>query len=499
LEISSSGTVGGSESRADQTPSITDPVETDILIGIREPTIPFDRRLLGTNVPAWIGPEQLADPAFQTATKESGTSLLRMPGGSWSNSYDWLACELEDTAGCSFTDSARPTDFIDFMQATELSGMWTLSINESAQSAAAAVAFFNGDMDDERVIGVDRYGVDWGTVGFWASLRASGGNVDPAAIALWEIGNEVYGGRPDSGGDACADFGWEYVWTCDGAEYVSGDDEHDGYLAIRAAMVEVDPTIEVGAVGVGAPGGWGDWGNEVIMNAGEALDFYVVHEYGFDSSPAPESAVRRPAELWPGLITDVRTSLAADIPIAVTEYNLVSIEARDTEHSMTRAMNALYIADSIGQLARNGVAIANQWNLANGTTDSGTDYGMISLSDGSRFPQFDAMSMWSRAGDVFLTVLADENDLRVYPTLHDDGHLTVLLLNLSGNEISRTIGLSGGVLDGSTELVSIWASDLSNSVMETDTVDVSSSEEVLTVVLPPWSVNALEVGVGEHG
>ncbi len=86
------------------------------------------------------------------------------------------------------------------MQATDLPGMWTVSINESAHSAAAAVAFFNGKVDDPSVIGVDRYGKDWGTVGFWAQLRSDRGNPDPVDIHLWEVGNEVFGARPETGG-----------------------------------------------------------------------------------------------------------------------------------------------------------------------------------------------------------------------------------------------------------------------------------------------------------
>ena len=246
---------------------------------------PFDRRLLGTNVPAWIGPARLADPEFVAATVDSGVSLLRMPGGSWSNAYDWSACELRDAERCAFIDSARPSDFVDFMQATGLAGSWTVSINQTAQSAAAAVAFFNGDVDDSTEIGVDRNGVNWGTVGFWATVRANAGNPDAVDIELWEVGNEVYGGKPDAGGDQCADFGWEDVWTCDGTDYVVGDETHDGYLAIREAMRAVDPDIEVGAVGVADPASWSDWGNEVIAAAGEELDFYVVHQYGFDESP----------------------------------------------------------------------------------------------------------------------------------------------------------------------------------------------------------------------
>ena len=428
-----------------------------------------------------------------SATIESGVELLRMPGGSWSNSYDWAGCEAADPERCYFIGSARPTDFIDFMRATGLPGMWTLSVNATAQSAAAAVAFFNGDADDDRVIGGDRNGIDWGTVGSWASLREAGGNTDPHPISLWEFGHEVFGGRPESGGDQCAGFGWEDVWTCDGVDYVLGDDDHDGYVAVREAMLEVDPSIEVGAVGVGDSSSWSDWGNEVIRSAGADLDFYVVHAYGFDESPDGDAAVRRPSRLWPQTMSDLREVLAGDVPVAVTEYNLVSFEAGDTERTMTQAMNALYLADTIGQLAVGGVEIANQWNLANGTTQSGTDYGMISLDDGSFFPQYEAMSMWSRAGSQLVPVEVSDEDLRAYATRHADGRLTMVVLNLSGAESERTLRLSGSTASVDGELVSAWTDDLAATTMSRESAPFRVAGGRSTVTLPPWSVNVLEL------
>jgi len=168
----------------------------------------IDPRLLGTNLPAWLGPQRLSNPDFIQATLDSGATLLRMPGGSWSNSYDWLACEMADADGCFFPNAARPSDFIDFMQATNLPGSYTVSVNRTPQSAAAAVAFFNGVVGDQTSIGVDRDGFDWGTVDTWARLRADGGNPEPMPIELWEVGNEVYGGKPETGGADCAPFGW---------------------------------------------------------------------------------------------------------------------------------------------------------------------------------------------------------------------------------------------------------------------------------------------------
>ena len=98
---------------------------------------PLDRRLFGTNVPAWLGADKLADPAFQAATTALGTTLLRFPGGSWSNGYDWLACERGDEPDCFATWAARPSDFVGFMQATGLPGVWTTSFSGTAEEAAA--------------------------------------------------------------------------------------------------------------------------------------------------------------------------------------------------------------------------------------------------------------------------------------------------------------------------------------------------------------------------
>ena len=147
---------------------------------------------------------------------------------------------------------------------TGLPAMWTASIIGTAEEAAAAVAFFNG-IDDSRPIGTDRNGFDEDGRARSAA-RLANGHPDPVGIRYWEVGNEVYGAVSSAGPD-CATWGWEEVWTCEGTEYVEGDADHDGFRRFRQAMVDVDPDIEVGAVGVGARGQWSDWDNEVMAVA----------------------------------------------------------------------------------------------------------------------------------------------------------------------------------------------------------------------------------------
>ena len=435
------------------TPFVSESADGTIVVKVGGTPRAFNPLLLGTSAPAWIGPDKLGDAQFQQRIRDLGTTLVRMPGGSWSSSYDWLACENSDGDDCRYLAAARPSDYVGFLAATGVAGMWTINFNDTAQKAAALVAFFNGTVDDSTVIGVDRDGVDWGTVGEWAALRAAHGHPDPQPVEYWEIGNEVFGAKPD-GAPGCSSIGWEEVWTCDGDEYVHGDRQHDGYLQFRAAMRAVDPTISVGAVGIGGDQDqWGYFGAKVIVGAGDAIDFYIVHDYGFYERPTAAVARARPVRWFPDVIRTARVFLDAKIsdrtvPIAVTEYNLFTRANIDTTGMMSQAINALYIADYIGQMAEVGVTIANQWNLVNGTVGSEGDYGLLNPQTSNPMPQFYGFALWQLFGDQMLPISTGFNPqttLSAYAGRRTDGTITLLVVNKS--DIAQTASID---LDGST-------------------------------------------------
>ena len=457
---------------------------------------PLDRRLFGTNVPAWLGPDKLADPAFQAATTALGVTLLRFPGGSWSNGYDWLECERMMEPVCSATWPARPSDFVGLMQSTGLPAVWTASFNGTAEEAAAAVAFFNGDVDDDRVIGVDREGRDWKTVGEWARLRVAGGHPEPARIDLWEVGNEVYGAVQSAGPD-CAEFGWEDVWTCDGTQYVEGDDAHDGYLEFRDAMRTVDPEIEVGAVGLPDSESWGRWSSEVVAGAGARLDFYVIHHYGFGGEPDARSALAVPQNTWPDLVRDATETLAGEtssrtVPIAITEYNMVAFQDADNARLMASALNLLYIADTLGQMAEQGVTIASQWNLANGKAANGTDYGMIDADTGERNPQYYALALWTRFGDELLATdigFSTETELSAYAGRADDGTISVLAINKTGEPTTALIRIGSGAATYTARADVAAATSL-----DATTITFNGSDDPSVDLTEPAAADVGEVG-----
>lgn len=429
-----------------------------ITVNLNGTLIPINNYILGTNLPAWLARDRFENATFQARTLFAGVSLIRMPGGSWSNYYDWLACEqngpgIDDTAECYWPWAAKPTDFLNFLRDTEIDGMYTINPNGTAKEAAALVAFFNGSVDDDTLIGVDVRGRDWGKVSDWARLRGDNGNPEPIGIQYWEFGNEVYGGKPESGTD-CFNQGWEDVWTCDGTEYVTGigngSDRKEGFLEYYAAMTAVDPSIMIGAVGVPFQADWQNWGNEVIAGAGEVMDFYVIHHYAYFTPPTdPAEALAIPQETWPAIVADVQAAFdefagGREVPIAITEYNLFAVQEQDNQQLMTRMVNALYMADTVGQMIANGVQIAAQWDISSGLTDNGTNYGLFDTSTYDPYPQYFVYPLWSRFGKEMLPVnnpLPADTILSVYAGRVDENTISILAINKTENALDTSIML----------------------------------------------------------
>ena len=112
------------------------------------------------------------------------------------------------------------------------------------------------------VIGVDEEGRDWQTVGEWARRGLV------AAILIRHGSNcggsdEVY--APSRRRVRLRAVSVEDVWTCDGTQYVEGDDLHDGYLEFRDVKLAVDPTSKSARLACRTARVWGNWGDEVIV------------------------------------------------------------------------------------------------------------------------------------------------------------------------------------------------------------------------------------------
>lgn len=441
-----------------------------------------DPRLFGTNLPTWLGQTNLENATFRARTAASGLSIIRLPGGSYSNSYGWLSCEQRanqtNALACGSgweSWAARPTDFLNFLKATGKQGMWVVSPNSTPQEAAAVVAFFNAQTTDTTAIGVDSRGFNWQTAGTWAQLRASHGNAAPFGIKLWAFGNEVYGSKPSSGGALCQSWGWEELWTCDGTEYVNGVNGHAGYTAFRNAMRAVDSTIQFGAVGLYPSNDYNNWGNKVLTAAGTTMDYYDIHPYAYTNLPATfAEALAQPETVWPAIRADLNSAFTANaggrqIPVGATEYNIVAVQENDSGQWMTRAANGLFIADTIGQMIKHGFVMGNQWDLANGRAGNGTEYGLMHVDNNwYRSPQYYVYPLWSRFGSQMLPVTNSLNpatQLSVYGGRIDATTISLIAINKTSASITGTISIDGA---GGTLNVSGGSADVVKAVTLSD-------------------------------
>jgi hypothetical protein len=479
----------------------------------------FDARLLGTNLPAWLGATRFSNATVRARLSASGVTLVRIPGGSWGDDYDWLNCE-NGLGNCSW--ASRPTDFINILRATDRQALYIINVNDTSKKSAALVAFFNARITDTTPIGMDIRGTDWYTAGHWAQLRASHGNPEPFYIQYWDFGNEIFGATQAAGGAGCASYGWENAWTCDGTQYVngvgSGASRHEGYLEVRNAMRAVDSSIWVGAVGVGDSAAWGNWDNKVVAAAGAVMDYYVIHQYAYFNLPSSyDLALAQPQSIWSAMRTNLQTTYNTHaggraIPTIVDEYNLISPQEQDNSQWMTRAVNTLFIADTIGQIAQNNFVMANQWDFMNGAAGNGTDYGLLHADTYTRMPQYYVFPLWARFGSQMLPVtstLSAATMLSVYAGRIDSQTVSLLAINKTGSSITTTITLAGAplVTSGTADVVKATAlgdqsvtfngaSNPSNDLSSAPPTVLTNLGNPLTYIFAPYSVTLLRMNLG---
>jgi hypothetical protein len=505
---------------------VPNPVGVDGTIRIDpSKTSSFSKRLNGSNLSFFNGPMGYADQIVRARTK-GNVATVRYPGGQDSQRIGWASCQLGSlygTVSCQgFTDTAKPSDFIGFIRATGAEPIVTLNINVTAKENAAYVAFMNGRVGDQRIIGIDQSGTDWKTVDYWAQLRTSAGYAEPLNVKLWEFGNETYGGI---GRNGCVDYGWEFTYTCNATEYLNGlgtgAARFDGYIATRAALREIDPSILLGAPAADPIEEYNGWTRSLLAQGTGSIDFLEVHPYVYFQPPPDTPAgnaqiLAYPQRHWAELEKRM-SALAVDgkrIPMLFSEYNLTAAPRLDPSKRIQRAINGLALADSVGVLAQNPNVIgANQFDLYGGPQSDGSFYSQIT-NDGEyvRTPSYWSSVLWSRFGSSLVRSVSSFNaasTLSVHTGKLDEQTISVLAINKSGLAQRSSIAIDGRsvsrvVIDAAV------AKSLTEVLMTYNGIDNPNDEltnapstqldaksaATLPYTFPPYSMTLLRITMG---
>jgi alpha-L-arabinofuranosidase len=387
-----------------------------------------DTRWFGLNTAVW-------DYNFNTAStsdelKKIGCTTLRFPGGSLADEYHWAV-------GSSGTrKSTWGTSFVDFMQiATNLGATVFITVN---------------------------YGT--GTSNEAAAWVASANITNHCNFKYWEIGNEVYGK-------------WEADSNSLPHDPVTYATRAAGYIQLMKAK---DPTVKIGVVAV--PGedantnyiadgvtnpvtgqahfGWTPVMLATFKKLGVYPDFLIYHYYPEytgdgsnlgDSDPlllqAAGNACPRTFGDWAGAASNLRNQISdyigspgTNIELCVTENNSDSgAQGRQS----TGIVNALYMADSLGELMKTEFNSLIWWDLRNGPDRKGDfgpslygwrthgDYGIMGGTT-TLYPTSYAMKLlqsFVRGGDSVLDASSDYLLLSDYAVRRTNGSLTLLVIN----------------------------------------------------------------------
>ena len=514
------------------------PTSANISVNAQNIVRTVDPRIFGMNTAVWDG--ALSTPSTLTSLHGMNTQAMRFPGGSTSDAYDWSTDKVDGNT------NRWPADVTAFNKLASAASTESYDIvnygSGTPQMAAAWVAYDNGVISNDVLIGHDVNGRDWKSSAYWASIRSSAplatddgynflrvSHPLPFNSHYWEIGNECFGSWEN---DKHALTGTNLVGL-----------PHDGYTYAKYAsqfinlMKAVDPTIQIGTVAIEGEDAWGDgkngvvnvnenntvhsgWTPVVLSNLeanGTTPDFVIDHEYAQQPSYESDSGLLQVDRAWlPNsqnlrkMLTDYAGPAGAGIPLDITEANSVS---SSPGKQTTSLVNGLFAADSIGAIVNTEYASCLWWDLHNGSQyqyNNSTslygwrqfgDYGVVATGDRSDtplntpYPTFYGLklaSAWASGGDQIVQTTSDYNMLACYGAQKQDGSLSLLLINKSATmSLTGHVGLVGFVPSSATATYQRYGipEDGANGSPSTGTISTPSAN--FDVVVPPYSITVV--------
>ena len=468
------------------------------------------------------------------ALDRTGVTIVRYPGGNYSDLYHWT----NNTVPVGFY-AATSSNFGTFVKSIldgpsgllkegMVSVNYGASLNDTMggqpQEAAAWVAYSNGLVNGANAtmhLGTDGEGNNWGTVRYWAALRAANpanpswatdgstgvvldpsdmpsitpGNFlkmnrpEPVGVKYWEIGNELNGNGY---------FGPGLNWQHDrhslavgaarqGDPNLSPTFYGQQVVVFADAMKAVDPTIKIGGVLNNAS----NYDPFVLQAAAPSMDFGIVHYYpnysGNTDSAALSFLANRVTDI-PNVITSSRNLInanagadASHIPIFITEFgNLGNTLPGVTEGLQTVIDNAAFL--------KSGVESAEMWEMV--TKSFLNDSANFSPNARGSYYAMEALHKFIRPGDTFLSTSSTQNSTGIiYAARRPDGEIALMIINPNTTTQAIPVTINGDSFadSGTQYLTSLTADPVQSTVtgLGNEFTATVPARSIMTFVIPP--------------
>lgn len=373
---------------------------------------------------------------------DSGVTILRFPAGSWGDHNNVTKLQIDQ--------------FMDFANKVGAEAIFTARLLVGTPEQAA---------DMVRYTNIEKkYNVEY-----------------------WSIGNEptLYQSEVKKFGETYDTARFNKEWR----EYA---------LAMKA----VDPSIKlVGAeinqfsysLEQGATTNYGEWDEtwfvDFLKANGDLVDVVSFHRYPFPKSSVsgPPSVVElsQNAQEWDKIIIHARELIhqytGRDLPIAITEFNSAYDKSVGGEATPDSHMNAIWSADVLGRMIKNGVFMANYWSLAAKGGYGGL--GLVGQSDA--YPSYYTYQMYKMFGDELVYSSSEDPYLSIYAARNSDGFLTLMVVNLSSEVKEKVISIENQPLAKGEA----WLFDPSHKAEDMGNVELNNGK----VLFPAQSVTLFVV------
>jgi alpha-N-arabinofuranosidase len=305
--------------------------------------------------------------------KDMGITMLRFPGGSLSEYYDWkkgIGPARLRGMGLDYEKKPQKMDFgldefLRLCESLKIVPLFTVGYADNTpETASGIVEYCNGPADSPL-----------------GRVRAGNGHPAPYGVTYWEVGNEVY---------------------LKGTSREKADEYGRKAAAMARAMKNTDSKVKVGVIGLGVSA---TWDHAVLGECARDVDFVIYHGYFPYASPDAEEtggAVIASPEKMMREITSLQKTAAEyrpGLPVAVTEYNL---DFRDEKGGFVNrppdTRQALFVAECIRRFELGGVLFAAKWHLSHYASYYFSD---INFNKGSRTalsPSYYAQQLYARSG-----------------------------------------------------------------------------------------------------
>jgi hypothetical protein len=394
--------------------------------------------VFGNAIAAWAGAHNNSE--LVEGVGLLAPSLIRFPGGSWSNGYffNGVPTDVPDSIydGTTYNASTQTASKVKFWGQTGVGGWQTttdqyyaLRTNSNVNQGLITVNY-----------GYARYGTSTDPVAKAAKLAADWVRYDNGRTKFWEIGNE-------NGGP------WEYGWMIDTALNQDGQPviitgeiygRHFNIIAdsMRKAASDIGDTIYIGAqIVIEGETSWNfvdrTWNEGAFREIGDNADFYVIHNYFNNANPTnmfngAQTALKQNMDF---IRQDFIDKGAYPKPIALTEYNM----SPGNDPAAVSYINGMQAVILIGELVKNNFGLGARWLLISGETTmfyGGSDANYLNHPHAD----FYYLAYLQRLfGDLAISATSSHADIACYASTYSSGESALVIVNKSSNERIITV------------------------------------------------------------